>query len=447
MKPTETVHAACCEGPSVRYVQLTAVMTYVCHVLRSLGRPEALLRILLLGLCATWLTACIAYQRAGVPIKHMATAEVSGYPGDIRDWGDSYASFPAERLVLFRDQRIKAAKTDPSIRLGELNALTLSGGGSNGAFGAGILAGWSKAGTRPKFDIVTGVSAGALIAPFAFLGPAYDDQLNQGLRKLSDKDIYTKNSIFGVFSSASFTSNAPLARMLDERITEEMLDKIAEEWGKGRRLFIGTTNLDADRAVIWDMGAIAASNRPDRLKLFRQVTLASTSIPGIFPPVEVKVTAAGKSYQEMHVDGGTSNEVFLMPAGLSLRELDQAFHVPVKARLYIVRNGRTTPEPSIVKATLPDIAEKAVSSLIKTQAIGDLYRLYAIAKRDGIDYNYIDVPVDFTVEEKSPFDSNYMRALYEQGYETGRHGVPWKKAPPGLLQAGPKLLHQSAELK
>src|SRR4030095_9583592 len=111
----------------------------------------------------------------------------------------------------------------------------------------------------------------------------------------------------------------------------------------------------------------------------------------------------------------------------------------------IVRNGRTTPEPSIVKATLPDIAEKAVSSLIKTQAIGDLYPLYAIAKRDGIDYTYIDVPVDFTVEEKSPFDSNYMRALYEQGYETGRHGVPWKKAPPGLLQAGSKLLHQSAE--
>ena len=198
-----------------------------------------------------------------------------------------------------------------------------------------------------------------------------------------------------------------------------MLDQVARESAKGRRLFIGTTNLDADRAVIWDMGAIAASNRPDRLKLFKQVILASTSIPGIFPPVHVEVTAAGKTYDEMHVDGGTTMEVFLMPAGLTLGEINRTFHTRVKARLYIIRNGRTTPEPSIVKATLPGIAEKAVSSLIKTQGIGDLYRLYAIAKRDGIDYNFIDIPTDFTVEAKSPFDNKFMRALYETGYRDG----------------------------
>jgi predicted acylesterase/phospholipase RssA len=362
----------------------------------------------------------------------MAEAAVSGYPSDVRDWGDSYASFPQDRLVLLRDQRAKAAKTDPSIKLGQLNALTLSGGGSSGAFGAGILAGWAKAGTRPKFDIVTGISAGALIAPFAFLGPAYDDEIKQGFTTTKESNIYTKHSLLGVLSSASFTSNAPLARMIDEQVTEDMLDRIVEESSKGRRLFIGTTNLDADRAVIWDMGAIAASHRPDRLELFKQVILASTSIPGIFPPVELKVTAAGKTYHEMHVDGGTSNEIFLMPAALNLRELDQTFHARVKARLYIIRNGRTTPEPSLVKATLPDIAEKAVSSLIKTQAIGDLYRLYAIAKRDGIDYNYTDIPVEFTVEARSPFDTKYVSALYKKGYEMGLHGVGWKKAPPGF---------------
>ena len=402
-------------------------------VIPSFRRLEALLRIILLGLCATHLTACIAaYPRDGVPVKYMAAAEVNGYPGDIRVWGDSYASFPADRLVSFRDQRIKAAKTDPSIKLWKLDALTLSGGGSNGAFGAGILAGWAKAGTRPKFDIVTGISAGALIAPFAFLGPAYESQLKQGLYTIKDANIYTKHGLLGVLSSASFTSNAPLAKLLDEHITEDMLDQIAQESGKGRRLFIGTTNLDADRAVIWDMGAIAASNRPDRLKLFKQVMLASTSIPGIFPPVELEVDADGKTYHEMHVDGGTSNEVFLMPAGLSLRELDQTFHTRVKGRLYIIRNGRTTPEPSIVKATLPHIAEKAVSSLIKTQGIGDLYRLYAIAKRDGIDYNFIDIPTDFAVEPKTPFDNKYMRALYEKGYAMGCNDVRWKKAPPGF---------------
>ncbi|MDW6024042.1 patatin-like phospholipase family protein [Mesorhizobium sp. BAC0120] len=420
------------------YALLAAVHCFLSRASDAMRRfriPERLLRIIFLGLFATQLTACIvAYPRNGVPVRYMATAEVSGYPGHIRDWGDSYASFPTDRLVVLRDQRIRAARHDPSISLRKLDALTLSGGGSNGAFGAGILAGWAKAGTRPKFDIVTGVSAGALIAPFAFLGPAYDDEIKQGFSTINEANIYTKHSIFGVLSSASLTSNAPLAKMLDEHITQDMLDKIARESSKGRRLFIGTTNLDADRPVIWDMGAIAASNQPDRLKLFKEVILASTSIPAIFPPVEVKVTAAGKTYQEMHVDGGTSNQVFLMPAGLRLRELEQTFHASVKARLYIIRNGRTTPEPSIVKATLPDVAEKGVSSLIKADGIGDLYRLYAIAKRDGIDYNYIDIPIDFALEPKSPFDGNYIRALYEKGYEMGRNGVPWKKAPPEFLR-------------
>ncbi|MBB6409201.1 patatin-like phospholipase family protein [Mesorhizobium sangaii] len=405
----------------------------ICSSMRTSGLWKTLLKTVVLAMGASQLTACIAaYPRDGVPAQYVSNAEVSGYPGDIRVWGDSYASFPTDRLVLFRDQRIKAAKTDPSIELRELNALTLSGGGSSGAFGAGILAGWAKAGTRPRFDIVTGISTGALIAPFAFLGPAYDDELKLGFTKINDNDIYTKHSLLGLVSSSSFTSNAPLAKMLDQHITYDMLDQIARESGKGRRLFIGTTNLDADRAVIWDMGAIAASSRPDRLKLFKQVILASTSVPGIFPPVQLEVTAAGRTYHEMHVDGGTSNEVFLMPAGLSLREFDQIFHTRMKARLYIIRNGRTMPEPSIVKATLPDIAEKAVSSLIKTQAIGDLYRLYATAKRDGIDYNVIDIPTDFTVEAKSSFDNKYMRALYEKGYEMGHAGVPWKKTPPGF---------------
>ncbi|MET3521856.1 patatin-like phospholipase family protein [Mesorhizobium abyssinicae] len=422
----------------MRYVGLSAVTCVRPHVhaaMRDFGRLKALLRIVVIGLCATQLTGCIAaHPRDGVPTKDMATAQVSGYPSDIRIWGDLYASYPAERLAVFHNQRVRAARTDRSINLSELNALTLSGGGSSGAFGAGILGGWTKAGNRPNFDIVTGISAGSLIAPFAFLGPAYDEQIKEGLTTITDSNIYTRHTILGALASGSLSSNAPLAKMLDEYITKDMLVLVAREYAKGRRLFIGTTNLDADRAVIWDMGAIAASNRPDRLKLFKEVMLASTSIPGIFPPVDVEVTAAGRTYHEMHVDGGTTMEIFLMPAGLTLGALSQTFHTRVKARLYIIRNGRTTPEPSIVKATLPDIAKKAVSSLIKTQGIGDLYRLYAIARRDGIQYNYIDIPTDFTVEAKTPFDNKFMRALYKKGVEMGQGGVPWKKAPPGLLK-------------
>lgn len=390
--------------------------------------------IIVLGLCATQISACVAaFPRDSVPQQYASAAEVPGYRHNVRVWGDSYASYPDRRLVRLRDERLKASKTDPSIKMAELNALTLSGGGSSGAFGAGIVVGWTKSGTRPKFDIVTGISAGALIAPFAFLGPGYDDELEKAFTTVTDDNIYIKRGLLAALSEGSFASNAPLAKLLDEHVSDRMLDEVAREYSKGRRLFVGTTNLDADRAVFWDMGAIAASGRPDRKRLFKEVILASTSIPGVFPPVYLRVAADGKTYHEMHVDGGTSNEVFLMPAGLTVGELDKTFHTRVKTHLYVIRNGRTTPEYSSVKATLPSIAEKAVSSLIKTQGIGDLYRLYAISKRDGIDYNYVDIPADFTLEPKTPFDNRFMRALYQAGYEMGHSGGSWKKAPPGLL--------------
>jgi predicted patatin/cPLA2 family phospholipase len=398
-------------------------------------RPAYLPSMVALGVCAAQLSACVAaFPRNSVPQQYASAAGVPGYRRNIRIWGDSYASYPDQRLVRLRNERLKASKTDPSLNMRDLNALTLSGGGSNGAFGAGVIVGWTKTGTRPKFDIVTGISAGALIAPFAFLGPSYDAELEAGFTTVTDANIYIKRGLIAALSDGSFASNAPLTKLLDEHITDRMLDEVAREYSKGRRLFVGTTNLDADRAVIWDMGAIAASGRPDRMKLFKEIILASTSVPSIFPPVNLEVTAAGRTYHEMHVDGGTANEVFLMPAGLTLGELDKTLHTRFKVRLYVIRNGRTTPEYSSVKAGLTDIAEKAVSSLIKAQGIGDLYRLYAIAERDGIDYNYVDIPTDFTLKAKSPFDNKFMRALYTEGYEMGRNGVPWKKAPPGFLR-------------
>jgi len=399
------------------------------------SRLAVLARVLISSLAAISLSACLQGEpRNGVP-KDLATiALVQGYPVDIRIWGDTQLSIPPERLVQLRQQRIAAAKVDPTIDLGEINALTLSGGGSSGAFGAGILTGWTEAGTRPRFDIVTGISTGALIAPFAFLGSTYDKQLTEAFTTVSDKDIFKRIGIGSIISTAAFTSNEPLRKMLDKYITDEVIAQVAVEYGKGRRLLIGTSNLDADRPVIWNMGAIASSGRPDRAKLFKEVILASTSIPGVFPPIHFTVDADGKTYEEMHVDGGVTTEVFLMPAGLSLKTVDRKLGMRTKSRLYVIRNGRTTPEYSVTKATLPAIAGKAIGSLIDTQAVGDLYRLYVIAKRDGIDYNVIDIPADFNVESKSPFDNNYMRALYARGLALGQGGVPWKKAPPGYLQ-------------
>jgi hypothetical protein len=398
-------------------------------------RLAVLARALVIGLAGIQLTGCLQGEpRNGVPADFASMALVSGYPQDIRIWGDTLTSIPPERLIQLREQRLRAAKLDPTIDLSEINALTLSGGGSSGAFGAGLLSGWTKTGTRPRFDIVTGISTGALIAPFAFLGPAYDQQLTEAFTTVSDKDIFKRISIGGIISTAAFTSNEPLRKMLDKYITDDVIAEVAKEYGKGRRLLVGTSNLDADRPVIWNMGAIASSGRPDRGKLFREVILASTSIPGVFPPIQFDVTADGKAYEEMHVDGGVTTEVFLMPAGLSLKTVDRKLGMRTRSRLFVIRNGRTTPEFSVTKATLPAIAGKAIGSLIDTQAVGDLYRLYVIAKRDGIDYNVIDIPASFNVPSKSPFDNNFMRALYKTGYQMGSAGVQWKKTPPGYLQ-------------
>lgn len=398
-------------------------------------KPAGWARLAVVAILGAALGGCISAEpRNGVPQDFASIALVNGYPADIRIWGDTLASMPQDRIIALRKQRLAAARTDPTFNPREINALTLSGGGSSGAFGAGVLSGWTKTGKRPSFDVVTGISTGALIAPFAFLGPAYDAQLTEAFTTVSDDDIYERNSIRDIFSKAAFTSNEPLRKMLEKYITDDVIAQVAKEFGKGRRLLIGTTNLDADRPVIWNMGAIAASNNPGKNKLFREVILASTSIPGVFPPIHFDVTAHGKGYDEMHVDGGVTTEVFLMPAGLSLSAIGRKVGLIPKPHLYVIRNGRTTPEFSVTKATLPAIAGKAISSLIDTQAVGDLYRLYAIAQRDGIDYNVIDIPPTFTVQSKSPFDNTFMRALYKTGYEMGERGIKWQKYPPGFAR-------------
>jgi hypothetical protein len=379
------------------------------------------------------LAGCIggADIRDAVPEAQVNNAQVVGY-GPIRMWGDDASSITEDEIIAVRKQREQAAKSDPRMHPGEVDALTISGGGSSGAFGAGILTGWSHAGTRPQFDIVTGISTGSLIAPFAFLGSDYDGQLTEAFTAVSGKNIYDRNSFLTAISTGALTDNAPLRRLVEKYVNDDMVAAIAREHAKGRRLLIGTTNLDAERPVIWNIGAIAASDAPGKKKLIQDVLVASTSIPGMFPPVDIRTRANGKNYDEMHVDGGTSNQVFLMPPGLSLKAIDRRLGAKIKRRLFIIRNGRTSPEFSVVKRRLLPIAGKSISSLIKAEGVGDLYRMYAAAKRDDVDYNLVDMPEAFKVSEETPFDPKYMNALYRTGYEMARSGVPWEKVPPGF---------------
>ncbi len=361
------------------------------------------------------------------PVNSYATPV--GYKG-IRYWGDAELKklneASAERLA-----ELKAAhKIDPSIPLDHAYYLAISGGGGDGAYGAGILNGWSKAGTRPQFEVVTGISTGALSAPYAFLGSAYDDKLKEIYTTINDSDVMKKNGPIGALLGTSLTDNSPLKALVAKYVTQDLLDKIAIEGGKGRRLLIGTTNLDAQRPVVWDMTAIAASGNPDRLQLFRNVLVASAAIPGVFPPQLIKVTADGKLYEELHVDGGTTTQAFLVSAQNSLKDVDKALNFPRKRSLYIIMNGTFAPEAEKTETKTLAIAARSISTLIKNQSIGDAYRMYAQCQKDGIAYNITSIPSDFTDKAKSSFDTAYMRKLYDRGYQLGQTPAAWDKEPP-----------------
>lgn len=313
-----------------------------------------------------------------------------------------------------------------------MTSLALSGGGSYGAFGAGILVGWTTSGTRPKFDVVTGVSTGALTAPFAFLGPKYDPALKKVFTQSHTSDIAIMRPVRGLLGGSSLSSNAPLAKTIASYVNAAFLAEVAAEHKKGRRLLIGTTNLDAQRPVIWDMGEIASSGRPQSLELLRTILLASAAIPVAFPPSVIDVTAEGARYEEMHVDGGTTREVFLVPTQLTTSAIDKQLNVQPIRRVYIIRNGFVSPQYKAVKARTLSIAGRAVSTLIKNQGIGDLYRLYLFCKRNGISYNLAYIPADVQDTSTDAFDPVFMTQLFDTGYQMASRGYPWQKVPPGF---------------
>ena len=318
----------------------------------------------------------------------------------------------------------------------DINYLSLSGGGEDGAFGAGLLNGWSAAGTRPKFDVVTGVSTGSLIAPFAFLGSDYDAILKEAYTTISTADIARVNVLFAAVGLApSISSDALFEKLIARYMTKQVLNAIAQEYRKGRALFVGTTDLDAQRPVIWNIGAIADSGRPDALELARRIIMASASIPGVFPPVRMKVTVDGKVYDELHVDGGVTRQVFLFPPGYDPKLVDEAIGWKPRRRAFIIQDARVGPEYQAMNDALLPVAGRSISTLIKTQGVADLFRVALLCKRYNIDYNLAYIPDDFERVSKEMFDRAYMNSLYEFAYQKALHGYPWRKQPPGLETA------------
>ena len=336
-------------------------------------------------------------------------------------------SFAAEAQSALAKERAWLASQGKGSELPPVYFLAISGGGDNGAYGSGVLNGWTASGTRPEFKVVTGVSTGALIAPFAFMGPKYDYVVKKVYTTTAQKDIFKKRGIKALLFGDAMADTAPLATLIGSYVTREFLDEIAGEYAKGRILLVGTANLDSLEPVIWNMTAIAASKEPGAMKLFQRILLASASIPGAFPPVMLDVNLGGTHYQEMHVDGGTMAQVFLYPPSISA-----ANSVQRKRVLYIIRNARLDADWASTQRRTMTIAMRAIDSLTTTQGVGDLYRIYATAQRDGLDYNLAFIPPTFNTPHREMFDTNYMQSLYDVGFEAAKAGYQWQKYPPGF---------------
>jgi predicted acylesterase/phospholipase RssA len=385
-------------------------------------------------LVVTTLSGCISAHR-GDPLPEALgdEAQIAGIPY-ARFWGDEPLPYEDKWLTASEE---KLATYFSGIMNCEHTYLALSGGGPNGAFGAGLLGGWTAAGTRPEFTIVTGISTGALIAPFAFLGPKYDAQLKEIYSLYGTDDLVKKRSRLRFMArNASALNVDRLKALLAKYYDEDFVNEIAAETRTGRILLIGTMNLDAGRPVTWDIGRIANSDHPNRVELIQRIILASCSIPLAFPPVFFEVEANGQMYDEMHVDGGIANQVFLYSANMNWAGIMETLRIKGTPNVYVIRNASWDPEWKSVKPALMPIAGRSVNSLLRTQGIGDAYRIYLEAQRDGLNFNLASIPSDFSKESKEAFDPEMMKELYTLGYEMAKQGYEWQKTPPGFEDHG-----------
>ncbi|MHC8286524.1 patatin-like phospholipase family protein [Pseudomonas sp. XS1P51] len=374
--------------------------------------------------------ACLQ-RRDAVPPTLTEQALIPGIP-DARYWLDQDLT-PFIRDVSqanLREAEALASAGLPNDILPLASMLAVSGGGDAGTFAAGIIAGWTLHGTRPVFKVVTGISAGALVAPFAYLGPEYDGFILRICHAIGPKDVFRSRNMLTRLASDGIADSKPLSRLIAKYVTAETLAAIASEYAKGRLLMIGTTDLDSGRPVTWNMGAIATSQAPGALDLFRNIMVASMSIPGAVSPVMIDVEVNGLLFQEMHVDGGVITQVFLYPPGtvVALNRVTGA-RLRGERHFYVIRNGKLEPQWSGTKRRTLSIGGRAISALIQTQGISDLDRIYRIAQQDGADFNLAYIGADFDSSRNHKFDGEYMKRLFDYAFQLSAKGYPWHKSP------------------
>ena len=390
------------------------------------------IKIIACGALFLLLTGCSSLERkSAIPPDALNKAQIAGLPS-VRYLISTQAGIDdlVKDVVTLETTRGVKAFT------GDANYLALSGGGDDGAFGAGLLVGWSEQGSRPAFNLVTGISTGALIAPFAYLGKDCDPLLRKVYTGIGPSDVYIERGILSGIFSDGLADSTPLYQLISKYVDAQFLQKIALEYNThGRWLLIGTTNIDAGLPVIWNMGRIASIGTPEALDLFRKIMLASASIPGAFSPVMFDFLLGSEAFQEMHVDGGASTQVFLYPSLAAAKAKAMGISRRQHREAYIIRNARLDPRWNETERRTISVAGRAISQLIQTQGIGDLYRIYNTTQSDNVGFNLAYIGSDFNEPHTKEFDSAYMNALFRYGYDQAVKGYPWKKYPPGFQAA------------
>lgn len=373
-------------------------------------------QIYLLCLCI-FLVSCSTVSREEFELTQQESAEVVDFES-VRFFADDL-----EFAYRFAGHEL------PNDQDEEFTILALSGGAGAGAYGAGVLSGWSKSGKRPEFDVVTGVSTGALMAPFAFLGSKYDDDLIQVFTSGVAKELArVKFPISGLLSN-SILKGAPLQRLVSKYVDLEFINEVAQAHGHGRRLLVVTTNLDAQKSVIWDMGAIAESRNHAAVELFRKVLVASASVPAIYPAVRIPVMSDGERFEELHSDGGVIRQLFLVPDALLLDNELQSKMLQRKRTVFIIVNNEFSPQFEMVRDRTFSVASRAYATLLKSSTESTIKNAYSLALKGNIDFNmsYINTYVPYNALD--PFNKDYMNKVFDLGFEKGLNNN-WIKQPP-----------------
>ncbi|WP_439367376.1 patatin-like phospholipase family protein [Bradyrhizobium sp. DASA03005] len=362
--------------------------------------------------CSLALGACTSLPRTPYTAAQARVSRVLDIDGLRR-----YADEPVTRFSFEKDYST-ATRT----------YLALSGGGADGAYGVGVLNGWTAARTRPTFSVVSGVSTGGLIAPFAFLGPQYDDTLKEVYTSGIAESLLNDPSIVRVLFGSGLFGNTRLRELVARYVGPEIMAQVAREHAKGRKLLVVTTDLDTQRTAIWDMGKIAAVGTPEALKLFRDVMAASASIPLVFPPIMIDAEGQGRKFQEMHVDGGVTAPVLTLPEAL----LFQSGRLPGNAKMdiYILVNKKIERNFELVSNGTIDVASRSLSAITQSQTRSIIFSTYDFAKRNRLGFHLSYIARDYPAPPSEGFDTAYMRALYQYGYEKAATGQAWTSTLP-----------------